>query len=110
MVDWCDKKIDFWPTDINPSYQRKRDGQKMKLQRRGSKGSLKLVWLHIAWHQQRKKDKRTPFPYDIAHPIAFAHVYNCSNQCEHIYYEHAQHVHNRIYIIESRIESSSESA
>ena len=49
-------------------------------------------------------------PYDRVCPLALSYAYKCSNQCEHIYSEsgHGKHVDRRIYVIESRIKSSSE--
>ena len=46
----------------------------------------------------------------MVHPLALQFAYECSNQCEDIYSESgsSKHVNKKIYIIESRIESSSE--
>ena len=49
-------------------------------------------------------------PTHNVYPLALHDAYQCSNQCENVYSEsrHAQHVDSRIYIIKSRIVSSSE--
>ena len=58
----------------------------------------------------RQKDRSGPCPYDSVHPLVLPYAYKCSNQCEHIYSESGfgKLVDCRMYIIESRIESSSE--
>ena len=55
LYDWLVlQKINFWPRDIifSPA---KRNVWKMKLWRKGTKGSLKLVWFHITWPQEWKR-------------------------------------------------------
>ena len=58
----------------------------------------------------KKNDNSAPCSYESLYLLALPHAYQCSNQYEKIYSEswHVKHVDNRIYIIEPRIESSSE--
>ena len=71
--------------------------------------STDLILYYMA-SQLRKKEKCGPCRYDSVYPLALPYVYQCSNQCELIYSEfgHWKQVDRRIYVIESRMESSSE--
>ena len=60
--------------------------------------------------RMRRKDRSVPSHYDSVLPLALPYTNQCSNKHEHIYSESGfkRHVDSRIFIIESRIESSSE--
>ena len=110
MIDWCDKEYNFWQTDISLSPAEENwleeDAAKKGFKRFAQTGLVQ----HYMASRMRKKDRSGPYPYDRVHPLALLHAYQCSNQCEHIYSKSGlgKHVNRRIYIIESRIESSSE--
>ena len=59
---------------------------------------------------KNQKEKSGQCPYDRDHPLALQFAYKYSNQCEDIYSEcgSSKHVNRKIFIIESRIASSSE--
>ena len=60
--------------------------------------------------RMKKKDRSGPCLNKKVHPLALLYAYQCSNQYEHIYDETelGKHIDKRIYVIESRINSSSE--
>ena len=109
MIDWCNEEYNFWLTDISlsPAEEKWLEEEVLK---KGFKRFTQtgLVSYYMA-SGMRKKDRSGPCPYDRVHPLALLHAYQCSNQCEHIYSKSGlgKHVNRRIYIIESRIESSS---
>ena len=93
----------FFGQQMSTFHQQKRSGWKLKLWWRASKDSLKLVWFHTTWHKESERKKLSVFLWqDSSTCIA--------NKCEDLYSESgsSKHVNRRIYIIESRIESSSE--
>ena len=75
----------------------------------------RLQKIHTNWFGsiqngiENQKEKSCLCPYDRVHPLALQFAYKCSNQHEDIYSESrsSKHVDRKIYIIESRIESSS---
>ena len=60
--------------------------------------------------RMRKTDRSGPCPYDNIYLIALLYAYQCSNQCECMYFKSGlgKHVDKKIYIIKTRIEPSNE--
>ena len=110
MIDWCDEGYNFWPTDINLSPAEEKwleDEVVNKGFKRFTQTGLVPYYMSS---RMRKKERSSPCPYDKVHPFALPYVYKCFNHCEHIHSKSVlgKHVDRKIYIIESRIESSSE--
>ena len=110
MIDWCDEKFNFWPTNISlsPAEQKLLEDEVVK---RGFKRftQMGLVPYYMAL-RMRKKYRSAPCPYDSVHSLALPYAYQWTNQCEHMYSESGlgKHVDRMIYIIDSRIEPPSE--
>ena len=68
MIDWCDDKYNFWPTNItlSPGKEKWPEG---KVFRRVLDVSLKLAWYYMV-SRMKKKVKCAPCPYDSVHPLA----------------------------------------
>ena len=108
MIDWCDEE--FFANRHNPF----TSGREMAGRVIAKKGferftQIGLVPYYMA-SRMKKKDKSDSCPYNSVPLLSLSYAYKCSNQCEHIYSESelGKHVDSRIYITESRIESSSE--
>ena len=102
VFDWCNEDFSFWPTDITilPAEEKFLE----EVVKEGFKQFTQTgLFPHYMTSRMRKKDRSAPCPYDSVHQLALLYTYQCSSMCEHISSENS-----RIYIIVSKIESSSE--
>ena len=108
MIDWYNEDFNFWPTDSSLSLTEEKwlgDEDMKRGFKRFTQTSLVPYYMAL---RMKKRDRSAPCSYHCLHPLALPYAYQFSNQCKHIYSESGfeKHVNRRIYIIESRIESS----